>query len=105
VFGASWPALAHAQGGHFGEGPGWTQVLLVGALIATAILGTVLTVALVVLNRSRKRLGWAVLAAYLVSAVLVVLAALVGLITKSWWGVGAVVVVGGALFCVIARRR
>lgn len=96
-----------AQGGNPGEGPGWMLFFAKVALIATAILGTILTAGLAVMQHGRPRkppLGRAIIAAYAWSAVLVVGAALAGLFTGSWIVVGAVIAVGGALFWAVVHR-
>jgi uncharacterized membrane protein (UPF0136 family) len=96
-----------AQGGNPGEGPGWFLFFAKVALVATAILGTILTAGLAVMQRGRPRkppIGRAIIAAYVWSAILVVGAALAGLFSESWFVVGALVVVGGVLFWAVVHR-
>ncbi len=102
----NWVA-AIAQGGGPGEGPGWILFFVKVALIATAVLGSILTAGLAVMQRGRPRkppLGRAIIAAYAWSAILVVGASFAGLFTASWIVVGAVIVVGGALFWAVVHR-
>lgn len=96
-----------AQGGGPGEGPGWILFFAKVALFATAILGTILTTGLAVMQRGRPRkppMGRAIIAAYVWSAILVIGAALAGLFSGSWIVVGALIVVGGALFWAVVHR-
>lgn len=98
---------AIAQGGNPGEGPGWWMFFLKVALAGTALLGTILTAGLAVMQHGRPRkppLGRAMVAAYAWAAVLVIGAAIAGLITESWVVVGAVIAFGGALFWAVVRR-
>jgi hypothetical protein len=102
----SWLAVI-AQGGNPGEGPGWIGFFLKVGLVATFLLGTLLTVGLAVMQRGRPRkppLGRPIIAAYVWSAILVVGASLAGLFTGSWIIVGAIVAVGGALFWSLVHR-
>jgi hypothetical protein len=98
---------AIAQGGNPGEGPGWLLFFAKVALIGTAVLGTILTVGLAVMQHGRPKkppIGRAIIAAYAWAAVLVIGAAIAGLVTSSWVVVGVVISVGGALFWSIVHR-
>lgn len=102
----SWLAVI-AQGGNPGEGPGWLLFFAKVVLLGTALLGTILTSGLAVMQIGRSKkppLGRAIIAAYAWSAILVVGAALAGLVTGSWIIVGAVIVTGGALFWAVVHR-
>ncbi|MFN0247111.1 MAG: hypothetical protein ACKV2T_09385 [Kofleriaceae bacterium] len=77
------------------------------ALIGTAVLGTILTIGLAVLQHGRPKkppIGRAIIAAYAWAAILVIGAAIIGLLTGSWVMVGVVISVGGALFWSIVHR-
>lgn len=96
-----------AQGGNPGEGPGWLKAYAIIALVATALLGTILTTGLAILQRGRPRkppLGGAIVAAYAWSALLVVTASLVALFAESWLALCAVILVGGAGFLAVWHR-
>lgn len=102
----NWLAVI-AQGGNPGEGPGWVAFFVRVVLLGAAVLGTILTAGLAVMQHGRTRkppLGRAIVAAYVWSAVLVVGAAIAGLVTGSWLVVGAVIAVGGALFWAVVHR-
>ncbi len=102
----SWLAVI-AQGGNPGEGPGWIALFIKVVLLGTLMLGSILTAGLAVMQLGRPKkppLGRAIVAAYAWSAVVVIGAAIAGLVTSSWIVVGAVIVVGGALFWSVVHR-